>query len=100
MKSGAVDYVQPELSKIGGLSMARKVSALADLNNMMICPHAARLGPALYASLQWALTQINMAWLEVPWLPEDGRFPSGVPMPKIVNGKMGLPATPGLGLPV
>jgi L-alanine-DL-glutamate epimerase-like enolase superfamily enzyme len=83
MTSGAVEYVQPEISKIGGLSMARKVSSLADLHNMVICPHAFRIGPALYASIHWALTQMNMAWLEIPWLPEGDAFPSAVPMPKI-----------------
>ena len=98
MTSGAVEYVQPEISKIGGLSTARKISALADLHNAVICPHAFRIGPALYASIHWALTQTNMAWLEIPWLPEGYAFPSGVPMPKIVNGEMGLPDAPGLGV--
>ena len=98
MTSGAVEYVQPEISKIGGLSAARKISVLADLHNMVICPHAFRIGPALYASIHWALTQMNMAWLEIPWLPEGYAFPSAVPMPEIVNGEMGLPAAPGLGV--
>jgi len=98
MSSRAVEYVQPEISKIGGLSMARKVSALAELHNSVICPHAFRIGPALYASIHWALTQNNMAWLEIPWLPEGYAFPAAVPMPKIVNGEMGLPAAPGLGV--
>ena len=98
MTSGAVDYVQPEISKIGGLSMARKISALADRRNRMICPHAFRIGPALYASIHWALTQMNMAWLEIPWLPEGYAFPAGVAMPEIVDGQIGLPAAPGLGV--
>jgi L-alanine-DL-glutamate epimerase-like enolase superfamily enzyme len=98
MTSGAVEYVQPEISKIGGLSMARKVSALAELHNTVICPHAFRIGPALYASIHWALTQSHMAWLEIPWLPEGYAFPAAVAMPKIVNGEMGLPAGPGLGV--
>jgi L-alanine-DL-glutamate epimerase-like enolase superfamily enzyme len=98
MSSGAVEYVQPEISKIGGLSMARKISTLAELHNTVICPHAFRIGPALYASIHWALSQNNMAWLEIPWLPEGYAFPAAVPMPKIVNGEMGLPDAPGLGV--
>jgi len=100
MKSGSVDYIQPEITKIGGLSMAGKVSVLADLNNFAICPHGFRIGPALYANIHWALTQMNMEWLEIPWLPEGYVFPSGVPMPEMVNGKVSLPETPGLGVPV
>ncbi len=100
MKSGSVDYVQPEITKIGGLSMARKVSVLADLHNLPICPHGIRIGPALYANIHWALTQMNMEWLEIPFLPEDYLFPSGVPMTEMVNGEVHLPTTPGLGVPI
>jgi L-alanine-DL-glutamate epimerase-like enolase superfamily enzyme len=98
MKSGSVDYIQPEITKIGGLSMARKISALADLHNFPICPHGFRIGPALYANIHWALTQMNMEWLEIPWLPEDLVFPSGVPMPEMINGEVHLPESPGLGV--
>ena len=100
MQSGAVDYVQPEISKIGGLTMAQKVSALAELHNYALCPHAFRIGPALYASIHWALTQVNMEWLEIPWLPEGYAFPSGMPLPKMADGEMALPELPGLGLPL
>ncbi|MCP4754070.1 MAG: mandelate racemase/muconate lactonizing enzyme family protein [Proteobacteria bacterium] len=97
MKSGAVDYVQPEITKIGGLSMARKVSVLADLYNLVICPHSFRTGPASYANVHWALTQTNMEWLEIPWLPADYHFPSGIPALKMVDGKIALPEGAGLG---
>jgi len=98
MKSGAVDYVQPEITKIGGLSMARKISVIADLHNFPICPHGFRVGPALYANIHWALTQMNMEWLEIPLLPENYRFPSGICIPKMINGKIYLPEGYGLGL--
>ena len=99
MKRGAVDFVQPEITKIGGLSMARKISALADLQNFPVCPHGFRIGPALYANIHWALTQMNMEWLEIPWLPGDLVFPAGVPMPEMINGEVPLPDGPGLGVP-
>jgi len=99
MMSGAVDFVQPEITKIGGLSMARKISALADLHNYVICPHGFRIGPALYANVHWALTQFNMEWLEIPLLPEGYKFPSEVPMPEMIDGEVLLPSGPGLGVP-
>ena len=98
MKSGAVDYVQPEITKVGGLSMARKISVLADLHNFQLCPHGFRVGPALYANIHWALTQMNMEWLEIPWLPEGYAFPSGVPTPEMEEGMVCLPEGPGLGV--
>jgi len=99
MRSDAVDYVQPEITKIGGLSMARKVSALADLHNLPICPHGFRIGPALYANIHWALSQMNMEWLEIPWLPAGFEFPAGVAVPELVDGELPLPEGPGLGVP-
>ena len=98
MKSGAVDYVQPEITKIGGLSMARKISAIADLHNFPICPHGFRVGPALHANVHWALTQMNMEWLEIPLLPESSPFPPGICIPKMINGQVYLPEGYGLGL--
>jgi L-alanine-DL-glutamate epimerase-like enolase superfamily enzyme len=108
MESGAVDYVQPEITKIGGLTMARKISAIADLHNFPICPHGFRVGPALYANVHWALTQMNMEWLEIPMLPENYPFPPGISenypfppgiyIPKMINGEIYLPEGNGLGL--
>ena len=98
MKSGAVDYVQPEITKIGGLSMARKISAIADLHNFSICPHGFRVGPALYANIHWALTQMNMEWVEIPLLPENYRLPPGICIPKVIDGEVYLPEGHGLGL--
>jgi L-alanine-DL-glutamate epimerase-like enolase superfamily enzyme len=99
MKSGAVDFVQPEITKIGGLTMARKVSALADLHNATICPHSFIVGPSSYANVHWAYTQMNMEWLEVPFLPEGFSFPAGTPALKMVDGLIQLPEGPGLGIP-
>jgi L-alanine-DL-glutamate epimerase-like enolase superfamily enzyme len=99
MKSGSVDFVQPQLTKIGGLSMARKVSVLAELHNIAICPHSMRVGPGTYANVHWALTQEKMEWMEIPWIPKDLSFPSNVPELKMIKGKVQLPTGPGLGLP-
>ena len=99
MTSGAVEYIQPEITKMGGLSMARKISVLADLYNLVICPHSFRIGPAAVANFHWAFSQTHMDWLEVPLLRADGEFPAGVSIPEIVGGKMQPPPdAPGLGL--
>ena len=99
METGAVSYLQPEVAKIGGLSMARKISALAELHNQIICPHSYRTGPASYASIHWAMSHQNMGWLEIPWLPEGYEFPAKIPGPPLVEGKILLPEGPGFGVP-
>jgi L-alanine-DL-glutamate epimerase-like enolase superfamily enzyme len=100
MSSGAVDYVMAEIAKVGGLTMVLKISALAELLNFPICPHGYRIGPALYANVQWALSHTEVDWLEIPWLPEGYLFPAAVPMPAIENGRIRLPPGPGLGVPL
>ncbi|MBT4644115.1 MAG: mandelate racemase/muconate lactonizing enzyme family protein [Deltaproteobacteria bacterium] len=100
MQSQAVDFIQPEITKIGGLSIARKISALSDLHNVAICPHSFRTGPAAYANVHWALSQMNMEWLEIPWLPEGFGFPSGIPALDMKGGKISLPKGVGLGTPI
>jgi D-galactarolactone cycloisomerase len=99
MTGGAVDFIQPEITKIGGLTMARKVSALADLHNAVICPHSFVIGPSSYANAHWALTQMNMEWMEIPLIPEGLSFPAGTPPLSMVDGMIQLPEGPGLGVP-
>ncbi len=97
LKSGAIDFVQPEITKIGGLTMARKISVLADLHNIPVCPHSFRIGPAAYANMHWALSQPNMDWMEIPLLPDGASFPSNTPPLTLVKGKVQLPEGPGFG---
>jgi L-alanine-DL-glutamate epimerase-like enolase superfamily enzyme len=99
MSTGAVDFVQPEITKIGGISVARKVSALAELYNVAICPHSFRTGPAAYANIHWAFTQMNMEWLEIPFLPEGRSLPSNTPDLKLIGGEIQFPDGPGFGVP-
>jgi D-galactarolactone cycloisomerase len=99
MTSGAVDFIQPEITKIGGLTIARKVSALADLHNAAICPHSFVIGPSSYANAHWAFSQMNMEWMEIPFLSEGLSFPACTPPLKIIDGMTQLPEGSGLGVP-
>lgn len=99
LRTGAIAYLQPEITKIGGLTAARRVSALAELYNVDLSPHNFRLGPSLYASVQWAFTSPASKWMEIPWVPEDLEFSFPVDLPPMANGLV-LPLTePGLGIP-
>ncbi|MGI9597265.1 MAG: mandelate racemase/muconate lactonizing enzyme family protein [Acidimicrobiales bacterium] len=99
LKTGAIAYLQPEITKIGGLTAARRISALAELYNVALSPHNFRLGPALYASVQWAFTSPASKWMEIPWVPPGLEFSFPVDLPPMADG-MVLPLTePGLGIP-
>ena len=97
LASGALAYLQPEITKIGGLTAARRVGVLAELYNVALCPHNFRLGPSLYASVQWAFTSFASKWIEVPWVPSDEAFSFPVALPPMRDGLVLPLEGPGLG---
>lgn len=97
LSTGALTYLQPEITKIGGLTAARRVSALAELYNVALCPHNFRLGPSLFASIHWAFTSPASRWLELPWVPQGLEFSHPASLPLLVDGRIEAPITPGLG---
>ena len=99
LDSGAIEYLQPEITKIGGLTPAKRISALAELYNVALCPHNFRVGPSLYASIHWGMSCPVSRWIEVPWIGEGLAFASGVPMPLIEDGRVKVPEAPGFGIP-
>jgi len=99
MTLGGVDYIMPEITKIGGLTAARKIAALAELCNATLSPHGYRIGPALYANVHWAMNCVSCDWVEVPFLPEGFEFPARIPAPPMEDGLIRLPPGVGLGLP-
>jgi len=99
LSSGAVDFIQPEITKVGGLTAALKVGVLAELNNVAICPHCFCQGPVLYANLHWLFSQHGMEWMEIPFVRGRYSFPSGVGRPTLKDGRIMPPADlPGFGL--
>ncbi len=50
--AGAVDYAQPSVTKVGGVTEFRKVAALAESHGVALMPHAPYFGPGFLATLQ------------------------------------------------
>jgi L-alanine-DL-glutamate epimerase-like enolase superfamily enzyme len=96
IKSGAVDYIQPELAKMGGLTCARKVAVSGELFNYTLCPHCYTIGPAFYTALQLDFTLSNTDWHELKWIP-SGLQTEVVSPVQVTNGHVSLPDSPGLG---
>lgn len=52
MDAGAVRYVQPSVTKVGGVTEFRKVIALAEARGVTVMPHSPYFGPGWLATLQ------------------------------------------------
>ena len=50
MDSGCAAFVQPSVTKVGGISEWRKVAALAEARNIQVAPHSPYFGPGLLAT--------------------------------------------------
>ena len=98
LDTGVITYLQPEITKVGGLTPARRMAAAAERHNVALCPHNFRLGPSLLASIHWAFTSPAARWLELPWVPTDRRFSHPTPLPALVGGMVAAPTGPGLAL--
>ena len=95
----ACDVIQPDLAHCGGLSIGRRIAALADANGQRLAPHCS-IGPvALCAALHfgWAMPSVciqeNFADYDVPW---RDAYVHGWNACR--EGRFGLPAGPGLGI--
>ncbi len=99
LQSEAITYLQPEVTKIGGITAAQRVATLAELHNVALSPHNFRPGPSLYASLAYGFASSATRWFEIPWVPDDRRFSSKTPLPEIEDGYVLPPQGSGLGMP-
>jgi D-galactarolactone cycloisomerase len=96
LASGAVDILQPDLVKCGGLTPATAIASLARRHGVELSPHNFSLGPSFLANVHWAITVEAATWVELPWLPEGQTFPSGMTVPPLEDGRVTCSKAPGL----
>jgi D-galactarolactone cycloisomerase len=92
----AVDYVQPSVAKIGGISIMRDVIANANKANVAVAPHSAYFGPGLIATahLVAALSRAPMVerlYCDLTESPFGDWY-------EPVDGYLAVPQGPGLGI--
>jgi L-alanine-DL-glutamate epimerase-like enolase superfamily enzyme len=93
-----VDIIQPDVSRCGGLTEARKIATLAADSNIMLVPHAFKTGVLVAASIQ-----LIAALPDVPFL-EFSVTGSAIRKELLVkpfiqkNGFVEVPQEPGLGI--
>jgi galactonate dehydratase len=95
----ACDVVQPDLAHVGGLSIGKKIAAMAQAHGLALAPHCS-VGPvALCAAIHfgWStpsvLIQENFSDYDVPWRNDFVRGWN-----PIRQGEFVLPEGPGLGI--
>jgi L-alanine-DL-glutamate epimerase-like enolase superfamily enzyme len=100
LNRGRVDIVQPDLSRCGGFTIARKVADLAELRNVAVCPHAWLSDLLTAGSLHLNAYLKRSLFLEFnvchsPMLRELCREPI-----RMEDGFIPVPQGPGLGVEV
>jgi len=97
IEAGAVDYAQPSVTKVGGITEFRKVATLCETQGVQIMPHSPYFGPGFLATLQLAQTIQNPGMIERIFLePEADLYPDVPYNP--TNGLFATPSGPGLGM--
>ena len=95
IKFNAVDFCQPSVIKVGGISEMIKILRLSEKNNKNFMPHTAYFGPGFLASLHVASLTNKETFIERFWLDLAEEFYPG--FTKAKNGKYLLPDGHGLG---
>ncbi|HEY2304167.1 MAG TPA: mandelate racemase/muconate lactonizing enzyme family protein, partial [Acidimicrobiales bacterium] len=95
LERDAVDVVQPDVTKVGGITEWRKVAALAEAHGVFLSPHSACFGPGFLATVHLLAAQPVPSVLECMYLRlEATLYPQ---FTEASNGRIPVPTEPGLG---
>ncbi|MDC1067228.1 mandelate racemase/muconate lactonizing enzyme family protein [Alphaproteobacteria bacterium] len=93
----AVDYAQPSVTKVGGITEFKKINHLADTYGVQVMPHSPYFGPGFLATLHLAQSMPNPGLLERFFIDfEAYLYPKEIVTPQ--DGFFKTPDTIGLGL--
>jgi D-galactarolactone cycloisomerase len=99
LAAGALDLIQPDVSRAGGISECMRISTLADVYAVPFAPHVSS-GTAIYmaASLQWAAAGPNLMTCE--WPLDQSAVADGILLEpfSLRDGFVHLSNLPGLGI--
>jgi len=94
--AGAVDYAQPSVTKVGGVTEFLKIATLADSAGVTLMPHSPYFGPGFLATLQLAAARGQPgAMIERYHMDIEASLYGELIDP--VNGAFAVPQGPGLG---
>ena len=91
----AVQYAQPSVTKVGGVTEFRKIAALAADCGVKLAPHSPYFGPGALATLHLLAALAEEARFEYFYLEVDAGLYGELLAPR--GGVLGVPQAPGLG---
>jgi L-alanine-DL-glutamate epimerase-like enolase superfamily enzyme len=91
----ALDYPQPSVTKVGGISEFLAVAKLADVAGKPLMPHSPYFGPGYWATLQLAAHLDHIGLFEFLYVQPAAFCGRDIPLPS--NGRIAIPDTPGIG---
>lgn len=98
LQAGAFDIVQPDVTKVGGISEERRIGWMAQENGVRFIPHGWNTAVGLAADLQLAAAFADTTFVEYltgsPYIDDIVAQPWQLD----VGGKLAIPDAPGLGL--
>ncbi len=98
LERGAVDIIQPDCSKVGGLSEARRIGWMAYDHNILLVPHGWNTAVGLAADLHLVAALPVARWVEYitpsPFIEEIVTTPFQLD----ADGMLPIPTAPGLGI--
>jgi L-rhamnonate dehydratase len=100
IERGRVDILQPDLTRCGGFTTARKIVHMAEMANVLVIPHSWSSDLLTAASLHLNAFMRRAEFIEFntsqgPLSREMVREPL-----KMVDGYLDVPTTPGLGVEI
>lgn len=94
----AVDYIQPDVTKVGGLTEEHRIGQYADDHSILLVPHGWNTAVGLAADLQLVAAQNNARWVEyitpAPYVEDLLAAPPTMDQ----DGMLSIPDGPGLGV--
>lgn len=99
IESRAVDIVQPDVIWSGGITVCRKIAALAEAHGLPVIPHVFSSAVAAVANMHFIASIPNGSWLEFDQNPNPLRSELFTdPIEVDSGGRVQLPDRPGLGV--
>ena len=95
-EAGAVDFGQPSVTKVGGVTEMRRIMSLADSFDATVVPHSAYFGPGLLASIH-CIAAMPRETLVERFYCDFSENPLGDAIHP-VGGRIPVPQGPGLGV--
>jgi L-alanine-DL-glutamate epimerase-like enolase superfamily enzyme len=96
IEAGAVDYIQPSVTKIGGIAETMATRKLAYSAGVTVAQHAPYFGPGYLASLQLLAAAPEEELFEYLYIDRAADLFPGMPLPR--GGRVTIPEGPGLGI--